>query len=64
MQEGGGALRVCGGLEDRALIALQDLQPRFHVACMIGPWFELGYDSEICADQRRSWPEPLELVHP
>jgi hypothetical protein len=36
MQEIRGALRVCGGGEDRALVVLQDFQPAVDIGGMIG----------------------------
>lgn len=51
MQIGDGALRMCRRLENRPAVAVEELQPRGHVACVIRPRLQLGHDAEICAKE-------------
>ncbi len=51
MKIGDSALRMCGRLEDCPAVTVEQLQPRGHIARVIGPRLQLGHDSEIGAEE-------------
>ena len=51
MKIGDSTLRMCGRLEDCPAVTVEQLQPRGHVARVIGPWLQFRDDPEIGAEE-------------
>ena len=51
VQIGDSALRMCGGLEDRALIIYENAKPGIEVGGVVRPRLELRRDAEVGAEE-------------
>ena len=54
MEIGDGPLRMRGGLENCTAVTFKQLQPRSHIACVIGSRLQFRHDAKIGAKETGS----------